>query len=281
MKELLKKIETSRKQGPAQLLAACAGELATLRPMDLDGAARICRGLIAAHEGDHQLAEAIKETAGLSACIGCGTCCLNSSPTLYLADLNLFEPDGPGMVSFYTLRAGEKVYSARMSKAQSLEQDLIKVRETPRKGCMFLHDGSCAIYEQRPLQCRNLQCWSGRDAQALADKPRLGRAEIFSDDENALALATEFDVKLPAAELARALDQATSGDQSAAASALQQIELDHRLRSGISMRYGYTPEVLDLLLGRPAMTVCRGHGLEVIIGEGSVPQLRALQHDPF
>ncbi len=280
MDELLKKILTASEQGPARLLAVCAESLAALRPMDRQGAARICRGLIAAHGDGLALAQAIEQTAESKACIGCGTCCLTSSPTLYLADLHLFEPDGPGMESFYTLRAGEKVHSARLGRSQSLDRDLVKIRENRHKGCIFLRQGKCAVYENRPLQCRNLECWSGRDAKALADKPRLSRAEIFSDDETALALATEYDIKLPAAELTQALDQAADGDQSAAASALHMIETDHRLRGGITLRYGYGPELLELLLGRPAMIVCLAHGLEVALDERGVPHLQALQQNP-
>ena len=275
-----KKIKTAHEQGPSRLLAVCAESLAALRPMDQQGAVRICRGLIAAHGQDQALAQAIEQTAARKACIGCGTCCLTSSPTLYLADLHLFGTGGPGRESFYTLRAGEKVFSARLAQSQSLEQDLVKIRENRHKGCIFLRDGKCAVYENRPLQCRNLECWSGRDAKALADKPRLGRAEIFSDDETALALATEYDIKLPAAELVQALDQAAAGDQPAAASALHMIETDHRLRSGITLRYGYGPELLELLLGRPAMTVCLAHGLEVALDGRGAPHLRSLQQSP-
>lgn len=273
MDDLRQKLQTAREGGPARLLAVCAEELAALRSMDQGGAARLCRSLIAAGGDDAELAKAIEELSAKHECVGCGTCCLTSSPTLYLADLHLFEPGGTGLDKFYTLRAGERVYSARLGQVQTLDQDLIKLRENPAGGCLFLNEGRCGIYEQRPLQCRNLECWSGRDAGTLADRPRLGRAEIFSEDETALALATEYDVKLPAAELAQALDRAASGDQSAAASALQMIEMDHRLRGGISMRYGYTPEVLDLLLGRPAMVVCRAHGLDVVVDDHGTPQL--------
>ena len=113
----------------------------------------------------------------------------------------------------YTLRAGEMVYSARTKRTAPLEAELVKVREHPGGGCIFIQENKCVIYNSRPLQCRHLECWSGRDAGELKDRPRLKRAALYADDQTALELAREYEIKLPAAEFARALAAAAEKER--------------------------------------------------------------------
>ncbi|MBU2517331.1 MAG: YkgJ family cysteine cluster protein, partial [Proteobacteria bacterium] len=136
--------------------------------------------------------------------------------------------------------------------------------------CAWLGDGGCGIYEHRPLQCRWLECWSGRHAGQLDGRPRLGRELLLADDPIALALAREYDAKLPAAELHQAMAEAAQGLKEAAAQALAFLELDHGLRTAISGRYGYSSEKLYLVLGRPALEVAANYGLEPVAKEGVV-----------
>jgi Fe-S-cluster containining protein len=133
------------------------------------------------------------------------------------------------------------------------------------RGCVFLEKGRCAIYEARPLQCRVLKCWSESHAGQLAGRPRLTRAMLFGHDETALALVGEYDHKLPAAELTQALEQAAKGDAKAEEQTLAMLEMDHNLRQGVSGRYGYSTQDLDLMWGRPALLIARSHGLEPVM----------------
>ena len=211
------------------------------------------------------------ELAERKACIICGTCCRASSPTLYLADLDLIGPDRIPQESLFTLRAGELAWSPRHKRLHSLDQELIKLAEDQTRACCFLAGNRCRIYEKRPLQCRNLQCWSQRHAGELEDHPRLTRREIFKDDEKALALINEYELKLPAAQASKALsDAAERGDSRLA---LSMLELDHRLRWGITRQYGYAQELLPLLLGRPLKDWLVSFGLKLELDEKQKPVL--------
>ncbi len=265
---------------PGQALAAAIELLARLRPMDPSGAALVLEresglgGLLAqGPEAAAELADRLMELAQARECLGCGTCCLTSSPTLYGEDLDRLGPEDLTRQALYALRAGEKVSSAREGGNKLLERELIKLREhqpganTPGLGCVFLEAGRCQVYEARPLQCRVLECWSGSHAGQLAGQPRLTRAMLFAGDETALALVAEYDLKLPALELTQALEAAARGDAQASAQALAMLELDHHLRGGVSQRYGYSPEDLDLMWGRPAILVARTHGLEPVLDD--------------
>ncbi|MBU4275182.1 MAG: YkgJ family cysteine cluster protein [Proteobacteria bacterium] len=274
---LIQRLDKARSHGPGALAQACAALLAEARGVDTAAAARAVSrdrelgGLIAETASAERLAACLQDLAQAARCIGCATCCRTSSPTLYAEDLPRLKAAALGWESLVTLRAGDKVYSARLGGLQALEHELIKLRE--RGGaCAWLGEGGCGIYEQRPLQCRWLECWSGRHAGQLGERPRLSREELLAEDQTALALAREYEVKLPAAELDQALAEAAQGQDQAPALAM--LELDHVLRTAISERYGYSPEALYLVLGRPAREVAGNYGLELSL-EGETLVLRS------
>lgn len=275
---------------PSQAMNAAIELLARLRPMRPAGAALVLGkepglGSLLAQGPDAapELADRLMYLAQAQRCLGCGTCCLTSSPTLYSQDLERISPQGLPREALYALRAGEKVSSAREGNNRHLERELIKLRESQRKGgssgigCVFLQAVRCGIYEQRPLQCRVMECWSGSHAGQLAGQPRLTRAMLFASDETALALIQEYDLKLPAAELTQALEAAAQGDTTASQCALAMLELDHNLRRGVSQRYEFSSQDLDLMWGRPAILVARSHGLEAVIDKTGKPALQTME----
>ncbi|MCB2188002.1 MAG: YkgJ family cysteine cluster protein [Deltaproteobacteria bacterium] len=279
-------------QGPAAALAAAAELLTGLRPMDPAAAAQVLGRELAREgwavpppgPGDAPLAAARELAARLAAlaarpaCLGCGACCRASSPTLYLEDLDLLGPAGPGRSHFVTLRAGEWASSARLGRSAPLTEELVKVREQPHGGgCVFRAAAGCAIYAQRPLQCRHLECWSGRHAGQLAHLPRLDRSAALAADPTARALAAEWEMKFPAGELAQALEAVRCGEKGAQAAALAILEADHHLRQAVSSRYGYPAAELDLILGRAALDVARSHGLGLALDQAGAPRLTPLR----
>ena len=259
-------------------MAACAEELGRLRGIDSPGAARAVSQdpelsrLLADRASAPELAARLAALAQEPRCLGCGSCCRVSSPTLYLEDLPRLKAANLGWDLLYTLRSGERVFSARLGRFETLTHELIKLRESGG-ACAQLVSQGCAMYQQRPLQCRWLECWSGRHAGQLGDRPRLSREQILADDDTALALAREYESKAPAAELHAALRGAALGQAQANHQVLALLERDHRLRAGISARYGYGIETLPLILGRSGLEVASNYGLEVVV-EGETPVLR-------
>lgn len=207
-----------------------------------------------------------EEIASARECIACGTCCRSSGPTLYAEDLGLVEGGHLERTDLYTLRTGEKVSSRRRGRTFALERDLVKVRAREGGGCRYLEGSRCVVHAHRPLECRHLECWSGRNAGDLEDRPRLDRRTLYASDETALRLIEEYDVKVPAPRLRTLLEAADP-------EAIALIDLDHRLRAGIAARHGYRTEEQPLLLGRPALEVARAHGLEVALDEEERPVL--------
>lgn len=199
----------------------------------------------------------------------CGECCRASAPTLYFEDLPLVERSILSTDCLYTLRAGEMVSSQRLESTFLLGEDLVKIRQIPDQGCVMLSGNLCRIHPDHPLQCRHLQCWSGRNASDLEDRERLERRQLYREDDIALQLIREYDLKLPADRLALLLEAISSGSASDESEALGLMDLDHRLRAGIESRYGYSQDEQLLLLGRPAVVVARAHGLTVVMRNGN------------
>ena len=259
--------EARTQGGPSALSQACAGELAARRPLPLEAAAWVVAreagpgGSLSLGAAAASLAAQLLDLAARPACLACGACCRVSSPTLYEQDLALVEAGDLPRASLYTLRAGERVFSARLGRALNLEQDLVKLAENGG-ACGFLHEGRCGVYASRPLQCRHLECWSGRHAGQLEDAPRLERRHLFAGRATALALIQEYEIKLPAAQLDRLLEEARQ-DEKALERARELARLDLVLRQGVVERHGLAPEDLPLLWGRPLWRVARAYCLEI------------------
>ncbi len=266
MDRFLEVISRAAGLGPQALARACEQVLASLRPMDQAGARAVVAGdealarAILAHEPRTAL-KRIRELASARACIRCATCCRNSSPALLEPDAHLLGSGGPGLEAFYTLRAGERVFSHRDGTSGLLERELIKPREEAG-ACVFLDGRSCGIYERRPLQCRTQRCWAPAPPPSA---PPLTRAQALASDPTALELAREYDLKIPAAELDGIFSAAARGEPPALARAKELVALDERLRRAIELRYGYTQHQLLLILGRPAREVARAYGLAVAL----------------
>ena len=260
-------------------LQAAAALLGELRPMHAAGAAKVAArdaklaGLVASGAGAAEIFARVEQLAGAKECLACGTCCVTSSPTLYAEDLKLIRNGSLLLDSLFTLRAGERGFSARLGKSAPLETELVKLAEAPGGGCAFLKDCLCSVYASRPLQCRTLKCWDESHAGLLEGLSRPGREEVLAGDETSCALAREYDLKLPAAELDRALLAACRQESEGARKALEFLELDHRLRAAARARYGFDPRRLALIWGRPARDIMKGYGLSLALDRDGKPRL--------
>jgi Fe-S-cluster containining protein len=269
--------------GPLGLRQACTLALVRTRGLDETGALAVLEddaelaGILAGPTGEKALTTLAAHLAGLAlarSCLGCATCCRVSSPTLYAEDLICLGPGGLAKGQLFTLRTGELVHSARLGRVMALPAELIKLREASAGGgCAFLSGSRCAVYARRPLQCRHLECWSDCHAGQLGDRQRLTRADIYAGAPATLQIMAEYEARLPADRLNDLLAWAGRGEPQASQEALALMELDHCLRAGVSGRYGYPAEELNLLLGRPSWELARSHGLALSLDEAGRPTL--------
>lgn len=201
-----------------------------------------------------------------ASCRRCGTCCQKGGPAFHLADRERIESGRipPGLL--FTIRAGEPVRDNVADRIQIADTDIIKLRGTDGTPACVCHDpaAGCTIYEDRPVECRALDC---RDTAAIAEiygRDRLTREHLFRPASDLWRLICDHQRHCgykSIGEIARGLD---GPDGEEALRRLGEIlEMDRMVRDE-PVRRGLVLEAwTELLFGRPLPRTLRGFGLRV------------------
>jgi Fe-S-cluster containining protein len=185
-------------------------------------------------------------------CIRCGECCRLGSPTLLIHDLPLFQQEVLTWNDVYTLRPGE-LATNREGEVEPLKEELLKVREVPSsRQCWFYlaATDSCRIYEQRPEQCRRQNCW-GEPPRPPAAAQLLSRRHLFDQVPEVWDLICEHQERCDCGLVTRALAELGAGREEAGEPLFEALHFDHYLRQLLINDWDLSPEVTELLLGRP------------------------------
>ncbi len=119
-------------------------------------------------------------------CLRCGDCCRQGSPTLYVEDMTILRQGIIKRLDLLTLRPGEIGFSNATQDLVLLPEERIKIKEKPGgRECLFLDSETkgCSIYEDRPLQCRVMECWNPDNFQGLNSHTFLSRKELLNPDD--------------------------------------------------------------------------------------------------
>ena len=121
-----------------------------------------------------------------SQCKQCGTCCRKGGPALHQEDLEILRTGQIELQHLVTIRKGEMALAPVSDTPQATDRELIK---TAGRGsdwtCCFFDEqtNTCTIYENRPLECRLLQCWDTATIEAVINKDTLARTDIIGPDD--------------------------------------------------------------------------------------------------
>ncbi len=196
-------------------------------------------------------------------CIRCGECCRKSTPALHPEDRRLMEAGALTLSDIYTLREGEIVYDNVQDRLICLEEELIKLREKPgTRECIFYDplSSGCAIYENRPLQCRVLECWRPQALASLYRSRKLTRLEIVTDPEmRSLIEAHNERVNL---KLIKGL--INGQPKGAEKEVLELINYDLHFREFLSQRLCLTDKDMEFYFGRPVAVLVHSLGFELV-----------------
>lgn len=181
-------------------------------------------------------------------CVRCGDCCRSGGPALHKVDLALLRSGVLAASDLVTFRAGEPVRDQPSGVLVPLEAEIVKIRGKDNGWtCSFFRDESgCAIYENRPAECRALKCWDTAELAAMYEHERVTRADILGP--GAMDIVTEHETRCPvpkAVELAR-----FGGGMKLDA----MYGYDEAMRETLAHR-GATGGELEFLLGRPLRLV--------------------------
>ena len=209
-------------------------------------------------------------------CTRCGECCLAGGPALHREDLPRLAPNGPiEHAHIVTLRAGEVAWDQPRQRLAPLEQEMLKIKGRGGSwACRFYasESGGCAIYEERPEECRVLFCREPGPLTEMYDKGRLTRADLLPAGHPVLELLAEHDRRCPPARMAEAAELTGADLEHMAPKLAAMVDFDERLRQRLTDEAGIDPAHLDFLLGRPAKALLAALGLR-LSGEGDTARL--------
>lgn len=199
-------------------------------------------------------------------CVRCGECCELGSPTLLTPDLDLFHHEVLTWNEVYTLRPGEQV-TDRQGRVTTLKEERLKIREVPgSRQCWFYLAAtrSCRIYERRPQQCRQQNCW-GEPAPPPAVAQLLGRRHLLGNIPEVWDLISAHQERCDYDKVAQALAALSAGQEEAGETLFEALHFDHYLRQLLLGDWGLTAAATELLLGRPLTEFLRAHGLSATL----------------
>ena len=197
-----------------------------------------------------RLWEAVRESRPF--CVRCGECCRLGSPALYDQDRSLLAKNVFRAADLMTLRQGETAYSHRENKTVTLDRERIKLREKPDGGCIYLSPtgDACLVYEDRPHQCRIMDCWDPSRFQILLPLPPLSRADLLGQDHHPLVAMIEHHQERCRPEfLYRELNGPAEPAPETMENILDMVLYDLHLREFAMNKFGITENELDFYFG--------------------------------
>jgi len=198
-------------------------------------------------------------------CIRCGKCCTGSSPSLLKEDLALFVSGVLSCGNTITIREGELVRSNSDGKIYESFMELIKIRCKERGSvCLFYNDDGCGIYENRPSQCRQYECWRPSDLYGGLEKNALGRKELFNGVDMLLEIIGRHEEKCSYKRISGAFERLAGEDEDAVEEIMDMLQYDTYMRPFLQEKFNLPGEALDLILGRPLTDAVNEFGFKVV-----------------
>jgi Fe-S-cluster containining protein len=207
-----------------------------------------------------------KHVQSISECRRCGTCCRKGGPSFHHADKALIKDGVIHSKYLYTIRKGEWAYDNVRQCLEPVSSDIIKIKEKNDSWiCIFFDESqsACAIYENRPLECRALKCWDTRELEDLYAQKRLTRADLISDIEGLWSLIKDHQQRCNYEIIQKLVDaiKTNPGDAKARQKLSAIIQFDTEIRKLVVSNAGLEPEMLDFLFGRPLTRMIKKMGL--------------------
>ena len=207
-----------------------------------------------------------KHVQSISECRRCGTCCRKGGPSFHHADKALIKDGVIHSKYLYTIRKGEWAYDNVRRCLEPVSSDIIKIKEKNDSWiCIFFDESqsACAIYENRPLECRALKCWDTRELEDLYAKKRLTRADLISEIEGLWSLIKDHQQRCNYEIIQKLVDaiKTNPGDAKARQKLSAIIQFDTEIRKLVVSNAGLESEMLDFLFGRPLTRTIKKMGL--------------------
>jgi Fe-S-cluster containining protein len=209
----------------------------------------------------------MKKHRGATTCIRCGTCCTKGGPCFHHTDKQLIDDGAIHTRYLYTLRKGELAFDNVKGSLVPVESDIIKIKgKDDSWTCVFFDEEKkvCAVYKDRPLECRALKCWDTRELEAMYSENRLCREDLISDIEGLWDLINDHQMRCDYEKIHRLVKALDGRDNKQARRELiETIQYDMEIRKLVVAKGGLDAEMLDFLFGRPLVKTLESFGVRV------------------
>lgn len=195
-------------------------------------------------------------------CRRCGECCQKGGPALHQIDRPLIEKGLIPAACLYTIRPGEPVRDNVAGQLAFADTDIIKIKGRGEEWtCCFLAGGGqgCRIYDDRPEECRRMQCWDTRAIEALYQKKRLSRRDLLRAVDGLWELIVHHEERCSYGRLRKLCTRLDADDRESAMTEIQgMVRYDESLRALLVEQGQAREDMLDFLLGRPLTRILPG-----------------------
>jgi Fe-S-cluster containining protein len=208
-----------------------------------------------------RLWEAVRESRPY--CVRCGECCRLGSPVLYDQDRPLLAQNVFRAADLMTLRHRETAYSHRENKMVELDRERIKLREKRGGGgCIYLSPGgdACLIYENRPHQCRVMDCWDPSRFSKLLPLPPLTRVDLLGKAHPLVAVIERHEERCGPDLIYKELSGTSEPAPEVMDNLLDMVLYDLHLREFAMNKFGITENELEFYFGRSLALLAATHG---------------------
>ncbi len=205
-------------------------------------------------------------------CRRCGTCCKKGGPALHVEDLPLVESGRILVADLFTIRNGEMAHDNVRQGLAPLAAEIVKIKGVPGSWTCCYFDASshgCVIYDQRPLECRALNCRDTRHIEAIYDTGRLTRHDVIGRITGLWELVEEHERRCSYERLKQMVDKGADADGlRETATILEILRYDVLVRELAQSKGGLDPDMLNFVFGRPLTDTIRMFGIRLLAKDG-------------
>ncbi len=201
-----------------------------------------------------------------TSCIRCGKCCSSGSPSLMKADMTLLVSGVLSHDKVYTIRDSERIRSNEDGNIYESFVELVKIKELNGTSvCVFYNnEEGCAIYENRPVQCRTYKCWAPENLMSGLDENGLKRSDIFGSVDLIMDIIEKHEEKCSYKKLSEAFDSLAEGNADAVDSIMDMLQYDTYIRPFLEEKFNVPSSAMALILGAPLIETINEFGFKVV-----------------
>ena len=189
-----------------------------------------------------------------TSCVRCGECCRKNGPALHRDDLYLISKKILDRNSMILLRRGEPAMDNVLNRPKLLNEELIKIRakESGAWTCFFLDQSAlCSIHNNRPRECRLLECWNPEQLISYYQTDRITRQDLIVSGSAMEELINVHEKRCSVLELARLLKEEIEETGRNAGRIKAMLAFDHSFREEFTIKTGTDKSELLYYFGRP------------------------------